>query len=272
MCSIHYPCCNQSTVGKSKKKFVNEKYDNFVQLFFVLLEFFLWLYIRLICCNFLQFCFLLYLFSDTFYSLFVPIHITCFLRNPYYISCFILFFFVKKNCCTFFFSFLNVALVSLKGFFLGTFTLLLQLLFRKISAILFLETCLVLFFFSFFFCNFLFQKFQSCFSYCSNSLFSKLSFNVTLPFLHIFSLIKCRFLCKIKFLWTWLKKWSLNRNLHYSSNTIMHTRKNTLNIFACRAFSRYISFQFLHKCINVRLFNYRYQKKKKKKFLFEFLI
>lgn len=65
---------------------------------------------------------------------------------------------------------LYVALVSLKGFLLGTFTLLLQLLSRKISAISFLETCLVFspppFFFPpppFFFppiaiCNFLFQK------------------------------------------------------------------------------------------------------------------
>lgn len=167
-------------------------------------------------------------------------------------------------CCTFFFL-LYLALVSLKGFFLGTFTLLLQLLSRKISAILFLETCLAffLFFFFFFHCNFLFQKFQCCFSYCSNFLFSKLSFNVTLLFLDIFSLIKCRFLCKIKFLWTWLKNWSLNRNLHYSSNTIMHTRKNTLNIFACRAFSRYISY-IRNFCINIRLFNYYYHKKKEK--------
>lgn len=115
----------------------------------------------------------------------------------------------------------------------------------------------------FFHCNFLFQKFQCCFSYCSNFLFSKLSFNVTLLFLDIFSLIKCRFLCKIKFLWTWLKNWSLNRNLHYSSNTIMHTRKNTLNIFACRAFSRYISY-IRNFCINIRLFNYYYHKKKEK--------
>ena len=135
---------------------------------------------------------------------------------------------------------LYVALVSLKGFLLGTFTLLLQLLSRKISAISFLETCLVffpllLFFLQLQFAIFFFRKFQCCFSYCSNFLFSKLSFNVTLPFLDIFSLIKCRFLCKIKFLWTWLKNWSLNRNLYYSSNTIMHTRKNTLNIFACRA-------------------------------------
>lgn len=272
MCSIHYPCCNQSTVGKSKKKFVNEKYDNFVQLFFVLLEFFLWLYIRLICCNFLQFCFLLYLFSDTFYSLFVPIHITCFLRNPYYISCFILFFFVKKNCCTFFFFFFERCSRIIERFLSWNFYSIIATSFPKNFCNTFPRNLSRSFLFFFFFCNFLFQKFQSCFSYCSNSLFSKLSFNVTLPFLHIFSLIKCRFLCKIKFLWTWLKKWSLNRNLHYSSNTIMHTRKNTLNIFACRAFSRYISFQFLHKCINVRLFNYRYQKKKKKKFLFEFLI
>lgn len=60
------------------------------------------------------------------------------------------------------------------------------------------------------------------------------------------------------------------RNLHYSSNTIMHTHKNTLNIFACRAFSRYISY-IRNFCINARLFNYYYQKKRKK-FLFKFLI
>lgn len=58
---------------------------------------------------------------------------------------------------------LYVALVSLKGFLLGTFTLLLQLLSRKISAISFLETCLVFFPLLLFFspiaiCNFLFQK------------------------------------------------------------------------------------------------------------------
>lgn len=58
---------------------------------------------------------------------------------------------------------LYVALVSLKGFLLGTFTLLLQLLSRKISAISFLETCLVFSPPPFFFppiaiCNFLFQK------------------------------------------------------------------------------------------------------------------
>lgn len=50
----------------------------------------------------------------------------------------------------------------------------------------------------------------------------------------------------------------------------MHTHKNTLNIFACRAFSRYISY-IRNFCINARLFNYYYQKKRKK-FLFKFLI
>lgn len=180
--------------------------------------------------NFLQSCFYYIHFPMPF--ILFSIYITCFLQNPYYISRFIL--------LLYFFFLLYVALVSLKGFLLGTFTLLLQLLSRKISAISFLETCLVffpllLFFLQLQFAIFFFRKFQCCFSYCSNFLFSKLSFNVTLPFLDIFSLIKCRFLCKIKFLWTWLKNWSLNRNLYYSSNTIMHTRKNTLNIFACRA-------------------------------------
>lgn len=181
-------------------------------------------------------------------------------------------FFCKKKLLYFFFFFFERCSRIIERFLSWNFYSIIATSFPKNFCNTFPRNLSRSFLFFFFFCNFLFQKFQSCFSYCSNSLFSKLSFNVTLPFLHIFSLIKCRFLCKIKFLWTWLKKWSLNRNLHYSSNTIMHTRKNTLNIFACRAFSRYISFQFLHKCINVRLFNYRYQKKKKKKFLFEFLI
>lgn len=180
--------------------------------------------------NFLQSCFYYIHFPMPF--ILFSIYITCFLQNPYYISRFILllyfFFFCTLLSYHWKVSFLELLLYYC-NFFPEKF---LQYLSSKL-VLFFLP--LPFFFLQLQFAIFFFRKFQCCFSYCSNFLFSKLSFNVTLPFLDIFSLIKCRFLCKIKFLWTWLKNWSLNRNLYYSSNTIMHTRKNTLNIFACRA-------------------------------------
>lgn len=44
--------------------------------------------------QFLAILFLSYSFSDAFYSFFVSICITCFLQNPYYISFYIIFYFI----------------------------------------------------------------------------------------------------------------------------------------------------------------------------------
>lgn len=154
----------KSTIGKSKEKLIRNTIISFN--FFWLLEFFLWPYIHLICCNFLQSCFyhIHFLMPFILFSFLYLLSIYNLLSSESILYFFLYYFLFY--CCTFF-SFVRCSRI-IERFLSWTFTLLLQLLSQKISAIPFLETCLVFFSFFSFHCNFLFQKFQCCFSYCSN--------------------------------------------------------------------------------------------------------
>lgn len=94
--------------------------------------------------QFLAILFLSYSFSDAFYSFFVSIRITCFLQNPYYISFYIIFYFIAVL-----FFLLYIAFVSLKDFFLEL--LLYYCNFFPKKFLQYLSSKLVLFFFFFFF-------------------------------------------------------------------------------------------------------------------------